>query len=98
MELQLFVSSSSQSASEEINQTGSAEIGPHVSHVVAVVVVYKKNTACPCIACACKILSITTVRIARMYELLANGEADTLIRNTRNHCLASDLAFAWLYE
>jgi hypothetical protein len=28
MELQLFVSSSSQSASEEINQTGSAEIGP----------------------------------------------------------------------
>jgi hypothetical protein len=39
MELQLFVSSSSQSASEEINQTGSAEIGPHV---VVVVVVYKK--------------------------------------------------------
>jgi hypothetical protein len=40
MELQLFVSSSSQSASEEINQTGSAEIGPHV--VVVVVVFYKK--------------------------------------------------------
>jgi hypothetical protein len=38
MELQLFVSSSSQSASEEINQTGSAEIGPHV----VVVVFYKK--------------------------------------------------------
>jgi hypothetical protein len=40
MELQLFVSSSSQSASEEINQTGSAEIGPH--DVVVVAAVYKK--------------------------------------------------------
>jgi hypothetical protein len=48
MELQLFVSSSSQSASEEINQTGSAEIGPMMLLLLLFIKKYSMPLHCLC--------------------------------------------------